>query len=417
MTKAARILGGTHIGCLAHTLNLAAQKALKLKNVAHTVSRIRNVVSFFHRSAVASGILKSKAELLSLPNHKLKTDVCTRWNSAYEMIVRFLELQPAIVATLRAKEMTKFKQKEFSLNDDCLSLAEDIAATLKPLKDITVMLCSESSPTLSVIMPLHHQLTCSLLKSEESDSSTVVEMKKVMCSDLLERYSDKAGFLNVATALDPRFKLLPYLSDQEKFNVYTQVTEEAVRVASLVPTVKTEKPDGTNEATDSNTVNDHGSLPHLPSLPQLESEENSNDSQPGITQSNVNIKQETEESRSLISPGSAASTSVLHELLSDVFVTHVEPAKSVQELVQSEVIKYKAEPPLCLTANPLCWWKTNELQFPFLSKLAKALLCIPATSVPSERVFSTAGDILTAQRASLKSKHVDMLLFLKKNLK
>ena len=38
MTKAARILGGTHIGCLAHTLNLAAQKALKLKNVAHTFS-------------------------------------------------------------------------------------------------------------------------------------------------------------------------------------------------------------------------------------------------------------------------------------------------------------------------------------------------------------------------------------------
>ena len=134
---------------------------LHIRFPVHTFSP--NVVSFFHRSAVASGILKSKAELLSLPNHKLKTDVCTHWNSAYEMIVRFLELQPAIVATLRAKEMTKFKQKEFSLNDDCLSLAEDIAATLKPLKDITVMLCSESSPILSVIMPLHHQLTCSLL--------------------------------------------------------------------------------------------------------------------------------------------------------------------------------------------------------------------------------------------------------------
>ena len=39
------------------------------------------------------------------------------------------------------------------------------------------------------------------------------------------------------------------------------------------------------------------------------------------------------------------------------------------------------------------------------------------TSVPSERVFSTAGDILTAQRASLSPKHLDTLLFLKKNLK
>ena len=37
-----------------------------------------------------------------------------------------------------------------------------------------------------------------------------------------------------------------------------------------------------------------------------------------------------------------------------------------------------------------------------------------ATSVPSERVFSTAGDILTDQRASLSPKHLDTLLFLKK---
>ena len=48
---------------------------------------------------------------------------------------------------------------------------------------------------------------------------------------------------------------------------------------------------------------------------------------------------------------------------------------------------------------------------------AKVDSSIPGTSVPSERVFSTAGDVVTAQRATLKSKHVDMLIFLKKNLK
>ena len=46
----------------------------------------------------------------------------------------------------------------------------------------------------------------------------------------------------------------------------------------------------------------------------------------------------------------------------------------------------------------------------------KKCLCLPATSVPSERVFSTAGDILSAQRASLDADKVDMLIFLKKNL-
>ena len=41
---------------------------------------------------------------------------------------------------------------------------------------------------------------------------------------------------------------------------------------------------------------------------------------------------------------------------------------------------------------------------------------IPATSVPSKRVFSTAGDIVNAQTSQLLPGNVDMLIFLKDNL-
>ncbi len=58
----------------------------------------------------------------------------------------------------------------------------------------------------------------------------------------------------------------------------------------------------------------------------------------------------------------------------------------------------------------------NRSKYPLLSPLAKAYLSIPATSVPSERVFSTAGDIVTAQRSQLLPEIVDMLIFLKKNI-
>lgn len=34
-----------------------------------------------------------------------------------------------------------------------------------------------------------------------------------------------------------------------------------------------------------------------------------------------------------------------------------------------------------------------ELYYPLLAELVKCRLCIPATSVPSERIFSTAGDL------------------------
>ena len=51
-----------------------------------------------------------------------------------------------------------------------------------------------------------------------------------------------------------------------------------------------------------------------------------------------------------------------------------------------------------------------------MATLARIYLGVPATSVPSERVFSTAGDIVTAQRSRLAGDHIDQLIFLKKNL-
>lgn len=72
---------------------------------------------------------------------------------------------------------------------------------------------------------------------------------------------------------------------------------------------------------------------------------------------------------------------------------------------------------ISVDSNPLKWWKDNENQYPNLSKLAKRYLAVQATSVASERVFSTAGDIVTSQRAALSTENVDILIFLKKNMK
>ncbi len=109
-------------------------------------------------------------------------------------------------------------------------------------------------------------------------------------------------------------------------------------------------------------------------------------------------------------------TSALVNLLGKTFNSDKVAPRSANTRAEEEMRKYLDVSPLSLSENPLSWWRSHETVFPLLAKLAKHYLCIPGTSVPAERVFSTAGDIVTAQRSTLSAEHVDQLLFLQKNL-
>ena len=88
------------------------------------------------------------------------------------------------------------------------------------------------------------------------------------------------------------------------------------------------------------------------------------------------------------------------------------PEKSKVE-AKKEVHNY-----LCLdiaVGNPLTWWKQNEKHFPALSHMAKKYLCVPATSVPTERAFSTVGYIVNEKQSCLLPENLNMLVFLVEN--
>ncbi|KAI4789137.1 hypothetical protein KUCAC02_035424 [Chaenocephalus aceratus] len=165
-----------HVKCYAHTLNLAAQRALKITAVARLLGRVRRIVNFFRRSTTANHMLKEKQRLLQLPEHKLMTDVVTRWNSAHDMLDRFLEQQPAICAALLSSEL------------------EEVVSTMKPMKEATQYMSKEKTSTLSVIAPLQDTLINGLKPIE---------------------------------AMDPRFKSLPFLTENQRQEVYDGLIAEA----------------------------------------------------------------------------------------------------------------------------------------------------------------------------------------------
>ena len=60
----------------------------------------------------------------------------------------------------------------------------------------------------------------------------------------------------------------------------------------------------------------------------------------------------------------------------------------------------------------LKWWKEHAVLFPYLSQVARRYLAMPATSASVERLFSVAGQVVTAKRNSLHPSTVTLLVFL-----
>ena len=55
------------------------------------------------------------------------------------------------------------------------------------------------------------------------------------------------------------------------------------------------------------------------------------------------------------------------------------------------------------TKTTLDFWKENEKQIPFLAKMAKMILGIPASKCSSERSFSTGKHVLEGYRRTMLS--------------
>lgn len=172
-----------HVGCVAHTINLATQRGLKVSQMDRLLGRIRRIASFFHRSTTAMAVLKSKQSLLELPQHKLINDVPTRWNSSYDMVQQFLEQQTAIEAVLLTKDVKKNAKDVHFLSENDISAAESVIKVLGPIKTITTILCDEKTPTVSMIHPLKEMLI-QQLKVSDDDIMLVKEVKTAIAKDL-----------------------------------------------------------------------------------------------------------------------------------------------------------------------------------------------------------------------------------------
>ena len=259
---------------------------------------------------------------------------------------------------------------EISSQEWCI--LEDIVELLQPFKIATQHLSGEKYPTISAVGPLLSEIK-KRIAIDSSDSTAVKEFKRALGDDVNSRYQhpDIKMLFNKSSFLDPRFKSLTHLSTLQKEEVHEVVLQEAIELAS-----KTRNSE-------------------LPTVIEPENDDASTD----------------------LEPKQKKKKNALVDMLGDSFNEDCQTNSStVEDVMKSEVLRYKSEGTISLDLNPLEWWSGRECVFPNLCKLAVKYMCITATSVPSEQLFSAAGNIVSSKRASLSPENVDKLVFLHSNL-
>jgi hypothetical protein len=222
----------------------------------------------------------------------------------------------------------------------------------------------------SAVLPIVHLINNKFLKEADDDTKLTADLKESIKNDLNLHYSqDKLGeeliiLLQMAMFLDPRFKT-KYIDAVEKVNL-EKIEEE---VSSMSVEIRAAHP--------LNSTDESDSVPP----PQKKRK---------TLGSSFKDNDQNEEEQA--------------------------PVISIEQRVRKELESYSISPKLDFEEDPLQWWRMHNIEYPCLSRLAKKYLCVCATSCPSERLFSTSGNIVTPSKCSMKPDTVDMLTFLANNL-
>ena len=344
-----------NIPCFAHTLNLIVKKSLNdLPIISQIREKCRRLVAYFKHSNVANDKLKETQILVNTPSHKLILEVETRWNSTYEMFQRLLEQKQAIILAL-----TSLRFNFELLTDSEWNVLSTIVPILRVFFFITEEISSEKNVNLSKIIPIKRQLLTFLQRSAcDLDLEKELRQRLIHYMEFYLGNIENNKYYVISTLLDPRFKTLGFPDNESISRARRLLNDELINYSyNVMPMNET-------------------------NIIQVVNEQNGRDEYTSFWCSFDNE------------------------------VNTLNASTSNSSNIITEIENYLMTDYLNRTADPLIFWFTNTVKYPHLSMLVRQYFCIMGTSVPSERVFSKAGNIIDKKRSRLKENIVNQILFL-----
>ena len=427
-----------HIYCSDHVLQLTAKQAFNDDNYQNLfqsvpvyltngnasdkdnnrfvlMKKCRSLVEVFTTSTQKMEKLLKIQQSMNVYNGKVpvKTiqDVVTRWWSTYTMLDRLAYLKPAITALVADHVIPE----EYILSASEWHTIVKIIDILKPFKTAQKYLEGENYVTISwiphMIKNIHKKLEESLHLATDPDDQNdnvkylverlIFDFEKRWFHDgtlkfhrsvIRGQYNRQIGihpFVSIATALDPRFKnLYIYDNETERENVWKEIHLLMVEVAK-----KLSRP---YEESSTEIVRNVNKIHTIDSdiedlIDEIERNHNSY--------------------HQLANRSENTTTNDNH--FHDVCSIELE---SYKKMVSLPICKSDNLGNKCFTCPLKDFWLAKKDQFPIIYNVAMKYLCIPATSAPSERVFSVTSKIISKFCNRISDENVGTILFVHGNL-
>ncbi|GFO30823.1 Zinc finger bed domain-containing protein 1 [Plakobranchus ocellatus] len=362
VSSASLVNGWEEIACFGRILNRIVIDALaSVSEIERIQKKANEAVTFFDVSVKASTTLSAVQEQHSLPDHRLKQERLHDWSSIYYMFVRVIEQYEAINTVL-----CFLNRDLMCICDDEVELIRGVVQVLKPFQAATQELCTEPYTCLSKVIPiatLLQQVISAGMGSNTPTSSLGPQnvLKNALISQMQQRFSglENSSILCAATLLDPRFKQHaftdPAALDAAKQRLIMECTQVVVQNSEYGSSSKP-----TTASSTDNTASFWG--------------------------------------------------------IFDKKVNDADAMKTDATEADNETRRFFKEVNIPRTADPFNWWKLNEIQFPHLKILAKKFLCVPATAITSNRLFTKGGVEFARRRDLFKPGQLNGIIFLNQNM-
>ncbi len=370
------------IACFNDVIQSAIANAYQSSAICPVVDKSYDIMSHFQSSDSALAILKDRLQRFNIDFPKNK-------NLAFEFVA---EHQSVIQDIL----MSDSDAEELTLKDDQLALMTEFLKVIKPLKTAITALEEENASTVSMILPVLNKLIKSHLVAKDSDSKILTQLKSEISNTLCNSYKSPnvRNRLLVASALDARFMLLRFISDEERDQIYQQVESAAIKIAEQNKAKIPDLPNTSNEVGKATFIKEE------------------------IVENCVDLTDPppAKRPRSTCSSASAASGRTAGEssisLLFEDEIQEVSSIKAPEAMAKKELQRYLTEDPISVNQDPLEWWKNHAINYPLLSELSKYYLCAPA----SIQQFKPQQDQLRVNRSLLEPQMTETVLFMHHNI-